>query len=155
MERSLGTRSIPQQRTPPPQSNKSETRVNNPKKKRCQDELERGFDDSFFEDAFRVVEKKFLERCRPPDGFLFYDFLDCLSTQTKRAFTSILKRENLSLEALGYYLYFFIRDAFKENRDDIMESLRTNSEFALEAMIKVLTLEFEAKITGYLQRQAT
>ena len=123
-------------------------------KKDREEHFERKFNTENFEELFSIVERLFFELCRP-DDLLFSEFLDCVPTQTKYAFRNIVIREQIGLQALVNYEYFFICKVYNENKNKIMDSVKANGRAHMRTMTKELTTEYEAKITSYLQIRAT
>lgn len=113
------------------------------------------FKDEKFQYSFDHIEKTFLRRCKPPVGYLYYDFLDALPAKSIAAFRNAVIRENISLEALGYYHYNFICKVLSENRDNIIQSIKRSNAAEVKRVAEEFAMDYESKITSHLQRQAS
>ncbi|WP_101747082.1 hypothetical protein [Endozoicomonas acroporae] len=124
-------------------------------KQHCQEQYACVFEGENFQHIFDAVEKNFLRQCKPPEGFLFYEFLDALPAKSRAEFRTATLRQNISVEVLSYYQYNFICKVFRENRDELIQSLKKNSKVEVKKVIEELAITYEAKITSYMQRQAS
>lgn len=111
-------------------------------------------DVTLFKIAYKNIEKKFFKSCKPPQGKFFYEFVHIFPQKVKTEITNILTREKITVEALGKYHYYFILKIYEENRDELFELVKSAIKTQVDTSVKELTIEYEAKITAYLQRQA-
>ena len=111
-------------------------------------------DETLFKIAYKNIEKKFFKSCKPPQGKFFYEFVHIFPQKVKTEITNILTREKITVEALGKYHYYFILKIYEENRDELFKLVKSGVRTQVDTSVKELTIEYEAKITAYLQRQA-
>ncbi|USE38379.1 hypothetical protein [Endozoicomonas sp. SCSIO W0465] len=121
----------------------------------CQERVANEFKGERFQRAFKKIESAFLALYQPPGGHYYLDFVDNLPGKSKTGFVNAIKREKISLEALANYQYFFIRKVYGENRDTIIQSIKTNADIQLKKVTKEQFFKYEAKITSYLSMQAS
>ena len=111
-------------------------------------------DVTLFKIAYTNIEKKVFESCKPPQGNFYYEFINIFPHKVKTEIANIITREKITLEALGKYHYYFILKIYEENRDELFELVKSGVKTQVDTSVKELTIEYEAKITAYLQRQA-
>ena len=111
-------------------------------------------DETLFKIAYKNIEKKFFKSCKPPQGNFYYEFINIFPQKVKTEIANIITREKITVEALGKYHYYFILKIYEENRDELFELVKSGVKTQVDTSVKELTIEYEAKISAYLQRQA-
>ena len=120
--------------------------------KRITEDIE---NDEKLKPLFEFTERRFLDICRPSGSHLFYDYIDAIPYKATIGLRKVIYREKITLEAYGLYQYFYLCKVFKDNREQLAELVKKIARDRLPVVIDELTREYDAKISSYLQMQAS
>ena len=120
--------------------------------KRITEDIE---NDEKLKPLFEFTERRFLDICRPPGSHLFCEYVDAIPHKAIIGLRKAIYREKITLEAYGLYQYFYLCKVFKDNREQLAELVKKIARDRLPAVINELTREYDAKISSYLQMQAS
>ena len=120
--------------------------------KRITEDIE---NDEKLKPLFEFTERRFLDICRPPGSHLFCEYVDAIPHKAIIGLRKAIYREKITLEAYGLYQYFYLCKVFKDNREQLAELVKKIARDRLPVVINELTREYDAKISSYLQMQAS
>ena len=120
--------------------------------KRITEDIE---NDEKLKSLFEFTERRFLDICRPPGSHLFCEYVDAIPHKAIIGLRKAIYREKITLEAYGLYQYFYLCKVFKDNREQLAELVKKIARDRLPVVINELTREYDAKISSYLQMQAS